>query len=55
MQDGVPENNEGPKYGYDGYDVTQIATRHGGDFVGIMNRLDYIKSLGYTSEFHPLQ
>lgn len=44
--DGNPENNEG-KYG--GYDLNKISTRHGGDFKGIQNKLDYIKSLGFTS------
>jgi alpha-1,3-glucan synthase len=43
--DGNPENNEG-RYG--GYDLGSVGTRHGGDFKGITERLDYIKSLGYT-------
>lgn len=44
--DGDPTNNEG-RYG--GYNVTSVYDRHGGDFKGIMNRLDYIKSLGYRA------
>src|SRR5688500_4789542 len=44
--DGDPTNNEG-KYG--GYDLTQVGYRHGGDFKGIQNKLDYIKSLGFTA------
>ncbi len=44
--DGNPENND-DKYG--GYDLGSVSMRHGGDFKGITARLDYIKSLGYTS------
>jgi alpha-1,3-glucan synthase len=44
--DGNPDNNEG-KYG--GYDLGSVASRHGGDFKGVTERLDYIKSLGYTA------
>ncbi|WP_273328031.1 alpha-amylase family glycosyl hydrolase [Vallitalea guaymasensis] len=44
--DGDPSNNEG-KYG--GYDLYKVDARHGGDFKGIADKLDYIKSLGYTA------
>ncbi len=44
--DGNPVNNEG-KYG--GFDLNDISSRHGGDFVGIASKLDYIKSLGFTT------
>ena len=44
--DGNPENNDG---NYGGYDLNEVSTRHGGDFKGIQNKLDYIKSLGFTS------
>ncbi|MDB5105120.1 MAG: symbB [Fibrobacteres bacterium] len=44
--DGNPDNNDG-KYG--GYDLGTVGTRHGGDFKGITERLDYIKSMGYTA------
>ena len=44
--DGNPDNND-DKYG--GYDPGTVGTRHGGDFKGITERLDYIKSLGYTA------
>ena len=32
-----------------GYDLSRVNYRHGGDFRGIIERLDYIKSLGYTA------
>lgn len=44
--DGNPNNNEG-KFG--GYNVGDKSYRHGGDFLGIIDKLDYIKSLGYTA------
>ena len=44
--DGNPSNNEG-KFG--GYNLNHHGERHGGDFKGITNKLDYIKSLGFTS------
>ena len=44
--DGSPENNEGQ---YGGYDLYSVGYRHGGDFRGVKDRLDYIKSLGYTA------
>ncbi|KAL0487147.1 alpha-amylase [Acrasis kona] len=44
--DGNPSNNEG-RYG--GYDLGKVDYRHGGDYVGIKNKLDYIKALGYTT------
>lgn len=43
---GKPTNDEG-KYG--GVDLTSVGARHGGDFVGIMDKLDYIKSLGFNA------
>lgn len=44
--DGDPTNNE-KQYG--GYDLYKVDARHGGDFKGITDKLDYIKSLGYTA------
>lgn len=44
--DGDPSNNEG-KYG--GYDLYRVDARHGGDFKGVEDKLDYIKSLGYNA------
>lgn len=32
-----------------GYDPTSISYWHGGDFVGLSNRLEYIRDLGFTS------
>jgi len=34
---------------YGGYDLGGVGTRHGGDFAGIAAKLDYIKSLGFSS------
>jgi glycosidase len=42
--DGSPENNE---LGYGGYDLYSVGTRHGGDFLGIRDKLEYIRALGY--------
>ena len=42
--DGQPENNE---LDYGGYDLTSVGTRHGGDFLGVSNKLEYIRALGY--------
>ncbi len=44
--DGDPRNNTGRS---GGYDLSRVDRRHGGDFRGIIERLDYIKSLGYTA------
>lgn len=44
FSDGNPANNEG-KYG--GYFPGRFDSRHGGDFLGLMSKLDYIKSLGF--------
>ncbi|MHC1748601.1 MAG: alpha-amylase family glycosyl hydrolase [Cellulosilyticaceae bacterium] len=44
--DGNASNNEG-KYG--GYNLYKVDERHGGDFQGVKNNLDYIKSLGYNA------
>eukprot|EP00931_Biecheleriopsis_adriatica_P028261 TRINITY_DN1687_c0_g1_i1.p1 TRINITY_DN1687_c0_g1~~TRINITY_DN1687_c0_g1_i1.p1 ORF type:complete len:3142 (-),score=579.43 TRINITY_DN1687_c0_g1_i1:40-9312(-) len=41
--DGDPRNNE---LFDDGFDVRDMTYRHGGDFVGLMHRLPYIKGLG---------
>jgi alpha-1,3-glucan synthase len=46
FSDGNPSNNEG-KYG--GYDLRSVSARHGGDFKGVTNKLDYIKSLGFST------
>lgn len=42
--DGKPENNE---VDYGGYDLADVGTRHGGDFLGLRDKLDYIRALGY--------
>lgn len=41
--DGDPRNNE---VLYGGFDVRDMTFRHGGDFVGLQGKLDYIKGLG---------
>jgi len=41
--DGDPSNNE---LHAGGFDVRDMAFRHGGDFVGLMHKLPYIKGLG---------
>eukprot|EP00435_Cladocopium_sp_Y103_P012619 s1297_g3.t1 len=41
--DGDPRNNEAL---YGGFDVRDMTFRHGGDFVGLQGKLDYIKGLG---------
>jgi glycosidase len=46
FSDGDPSNNDDS---YGGYDLAHVDTRHGGDFKGIQDNLDYIKSLGYTA------
>ncbi|HEY8239980.1 MAG TPA: alpha-amylase family glycosyl hydrolase [Kiritimatiellia bacterium] len=46
FSDGNPTNNEGA---YGGYNLYDVGYRHGGDFKGLADRLDYIKSLGYTA------
>jgi len=42
--DGNPENNDGQ---FGGYNLYSVSDRHGGDFTGVKNQLEYIKSLGY--------
>lgn len=44
--DGNPSNNDG-RYG--GFDIKNVGMRHGGDFVGLARKMDYIKSLGFTT------
>ncbi len=46
FRDGDPRNNEG-KFG--GYNVYEMGSRQGGDFKGIADKLDYIKSLGFDA------
>lgn len=46
VADGDPTNNE---LEYGGYDLYRVDARHGGDFLGLAERLHYIKSLGYTA------
>ena len=41
--DGDPRNNEAL---HGGFDVRDMTFRHGGDFVGLQGKLDYIKGLG---------
>lgn len=52
FENGNPSNDEagigGGRLG-SGYDPSDIGYYHGGDFAGLMQRLDYIKSLGFTS------
>lgn len=52
FENGSTANDEaGIGYGRlgSGYDPTDIGYYHGGDFVGLTQRLDYIKELGFTS------
>jgi glycosidase len=44
--DGDPSNNE---LLYGGYDLRDVGARHGGDFLGIRDKLDYIRALGYKA------
>jgi glycosidase len=41
--DGNPLNNDGK---YSGYNPRSIQNRHGGDFAGILSKLDYLQALG---------
>ncbi|MCU0770666.1 MAG: alpha-amylase family glycosyl hydrolase [Verrucomicrobia bacterium] len=44
--DGDPANNE---LAYPGYDLRDVGTRHGGDFLGVRDKLPYIRALGYQA------
>lgn len=44
--DGQPDNNE---LAYPGYDLRDVGARHGGDFLGVRDRLEYIRALGYKA------
>lgn len=44
--DGDPTNNGIWPWSLDDYDVRDMTRRHGGDFKGILEKLDYIHSLG---------
>jgi glycosidase len=44
--DGEPANNE---LAYPGYDLRDVGARHGGDFLGVRDRLEYIRALGYKA------
>lgn len=46
FSDGDPRNNDGT---YGGFDPGRLDFRQGGDFVGLTNKLDYIKSLGFNA------
>src|SRR6266702_6585539 len=46
--DGDPSNNR-PAISPDGYDPSRPRGWHGGDFTGIMQHLDYLRSLGVTA------
>lgn len=46
FRDGDPRNNE---LGFPGYNPRSINMRHGGDFKGITEKLDYLKELGITA------
>ena len=52
FENGKPENDEAYVGGgifRSGYDPTSISYWHGGDFVGLSKRLEYIRDLGFTS------
>lgn len=44
--DADPTNNE---QGFGGYDLRDHTMRHGGDFRGVMEKLDYIKGMGFKA------
>ncbi len=46
FNDGDPSNNE---LAYPGYDLLDVGARHGGDFLGVANKLEYIQALGYKA------
>jgi glycosidase len=46
FNDGEPANNE---LAYPGYDLRDVGARHGGDFLGVRDRLEYIRALGYKA------
>jgi len=46
FRDGDPRNNE---LAFSGYNPRSINMRHGGDFKGITEKLDYLKELGITA------
>lgn len=46
FNDGDPANNE---LGCGGYDLRDVGARHGGDFLGIRDKLEYIRALGYRA------
>ena len=46
FNDGEPSNNE---LAYPGYDLRDVGARHGGDFLGVRDRLEYIHALGYKA------
>ena len=52
FDNGDPANDRGGLSGdrlHTGYDPTDTAFYHGGDFAGVIRRLDYIKALGSTA------
>jgi alpha-1,3-glucan synthase len=44
FNDGEPANNE---LAYPGYNLRDVGARHGGDFLGVRDKLEYIRALGY--------
>lgn len=46
FRDGDPRNNE---LAFSGYNPRSINMRHGGDFKGVTEKLDYLKELGVTA------
>jgi len=44
--DGEPANNE---LAYPGYDLLSVGSRHGGDFLGVRDRLEYVRALGHKA------
>jgi len=43
FNDGDPSNNE---VAYPGYDLRDVGARHGGDFLGVRDKLEYVRALG---------
>jgi hypothetical protein len=45
FSDGNPHNNVGLHFGFDGYDLRFVGTRHGGDFLGTSLLLSFVSFL----------
>lgn len=46
FRDGDPSNNDGQ---FGGFDIYDVAGRQGGDFQGIIDKLDYVKGMGFKA------